>query len=261
MPAVKDNLLSNHCILVPPSGPGRNILGTLLRNHEARILAFPRIVASVPHDETPLKAVVDIIDTFHWIIVSGRPCAEFFLDYLKRRKGDYHFPAHLKTMAIGQRTVEVFRKFEHPVHLIPREHTAQELANSIGQVKSMNILLIRPSHSSCELPQLLERNGARVSEVTGFSIHIEVKKSDVRALEHDQPEAIAFSDPTALRFFVRSFQRLPLYLQHRLSTIMVFAAGPTTARVAYDHNFSPVLIADGTIAGLVDLILKSFQQK
>ncbi|MBN2382114.1 uroporphyrinogen-III synthase [bacterium] len=234
------------------------MITSVLQHNGLHVIAFPGLVICALQDEGPVREAVETIDSFDWIIFFDRASAEYYLDFLEHTRKEVHFPEHIRIMVIGQGAAEVFRTSGQPVQIMPREHTARELVNSMGHIEDSRILLVKQKHTLHDFSGLLARQGAHIDQITGYALKVAVKKGLVEKLRRNNgPDAVVLVNATAVRSYARALKRLPLNLQHKLSKLVFFVAGPATAQAAYNHHFTPTLIADDSPESLVRLVVNS----
>jgi len=177
---------------------------------EAVLLPLVRFVD--PESTTDLDQAIRSLDSFDWLIFTSANAVTFFLG---RCRALQCWPAGAagpssaakntpKIAVVGSATELALKKEGLQASLVPREFSGAGLARELrGAVAKKNVLLPRSDRASEELPALLRKAGAKVTEVIAY------RTVGPGLLDHDliagiragQADAVTFFSPSAFREF------------------------------------------------------------
>jgi len=177
---------------------------------EAVLLPLVRFVD--PESTADLDQAIRSLDSFDWLIFTSANAVTFFLG---RCRALQCWPAGAagpssaakntpKIAVVGSATELALKKEGLQASLVPREFSGAGLARELrGAVAKKNVLLPRSDRASEELPALLRKAGAKVTEVIAY------RTVGPGLLDHDliagiragQADAVTFFSPSAFREF------------------------------------------------------------
>jgi len=177
---------------------------------EAVLLPLVRFVES--ESTADLDQAIRSLDTFDWLIFTSANAVTFFL---ARCRALECWPAGApgpsnaakntpKIAVVGSATELALKKEGLQASLVPREFSGAGLARELrGAAAKKNVLLPRSDRASEELPSLLRKAGAKVTEVIAY------RTVGPGSLDHDliasiragQADAVTFFSPSAFREF------------------------------------------------------------
>jgi uroporphyrinogen-III synthase len=176
---------------------------------EAVLLPLVRFVE--PESTTDLDQAIRSLDIFDWLIFTSANAVTFFLARCRALEcwpGDGG-PSNAakntpKIAVVGSATELALKKEGLQASLVPREFSGAGLARELrGAAAKKNVLLPRSDRASEELPSLLRKAGAKVTEVIAY------RTVGPGSLDHDliasiragQADAVTFFSPSAFREF------------------------------------------------------------
>jgi uroporphyrinogen III methyltransferase/synthase len=167
---------------------------------------------------------------------------------------------HTEIAAVGSATRLTLEKEGLQASLVPTEFSGAALAAELsGTIAGKRVLLPRSDRAGEELPSLLRRAGADVTEVIAYRT-AGPDSSDYLALEAirgGQADAVTFFSPSAFR----EFQNLMgLDALAKWNSLVAFAAvGPVTAEAIRGAGLPVAIEADeATTASLVAALERHF---
>ncbi|RCS41563.1 uroporphyrinogen-III C-methyltransferase [Bremerella cremea] len=135
----------------------------------AEIVLQPSIAIGPAHDQEPLDAAIENLQSFQWVVFSSANGVTFFIQRLKQLGFDYRRLGHVKFAAIGPGTADQLRSFGFHTDILPEDYRAESLVDALSDtVKQQHVLLIRASRGRDVLPKGLAAAGAHVTEVIAY---------------------------------------------------------------------------------------------
>jgi uroporphyrinogen-III synthase len=167
---------------------------------EAVLLPLVRFVE--PENTAELDQAIRSLERFDWLIFTSANAVTFFLG--RCRALECWPSASAKIAVVGSATELVLKKEGLQVSLVPREFSGARLAAELGSaVTKKNVLLPRSDRASEELPALLRKAGAKVTEVIAYRT-VGPESFDhglIAAIRAGQADAVTFFSPSAFREF------------------------------------------------------------
>ncbi len=181
---------------------------------EAVLLPLVRFVE--PESTADLDQAIRSLDTFDWLIFTSANAVTFFLGRCRALEcwpagaagpssAAKNVAANVTKIAVvGSATELALKKEGLQASLVPREFSGAGLAAELrGAVAKKNVLLPRSDRASEELPALLRKAGAKVTEVIAYrtvgpgSFDHEL----IASIRAGQADAVTFFSPSAFREF------------------------------------------------------------
>jgi uroporphyrinogen-III synthase len=139
-------------------------LSDKLRAQGALPVEWPLIALAPPLDSGPLDAAIRRLVHFDWIVFSSANGVKFFC----ARPGAAAWPGLLCVAAVGSQTAAALQSRGWPVDAMPQEFLAASLAETMGELDGMQVLVVHPAIASHELAEALVARGAWVTEVAAY---------------------------------------------------------------------------------------------
>jgi uroporphyrinogen-III synthase len=251
--------LSGKRVVVTRAAAQAGGLVAALQARGAVAVLFPTIEIRPLDDPRPLRAALDGLNGYDWVVFTSANAVGAVLDAL-----DGASLAALgarKLAAVGPATAAALRRRGLAVAALPEEYRGEAIAAIMGEVAGQWVLLPR---SEIGLPWLANRlgdAGAFVHEIAVYrTLPAQPDPAGLEAL-HAGVDALAFSSPSTVRNF------LALYRQHGpgaagsapslppLERAVVACIGPTTAEAARECGLPVHVVAPAhTTAGLIDAL-------
>ena len=224
-----------------------------LKERGAEAVLLPLVHFVEPENTAELDRAIRALDTFDWLIFTSANTVTFFLGRC-RALGSWPAAAVAKIAAVGSATELALKKEGVRASLVPREFSGAGLAAELrGLVAKKNVLLPRSDRASEELPSLLRKAGANVTEVIAYRT-VGPQSFDhglIEAIRAGQVDAVTFFSPSAFREFQNLLGAEALA---RWDSRVAFAAvGPVTAEAIRAANLPLALEAEeSTTASLIE---------
>jgi len=210
--AVKTRTLEGRRVIVTRAPEQSKELIERLEELGAEAVLLPLVRFVDPESTTDLDQAIRSLDSFDWLIFTSANAVTFFLG---RCRALQCWPAGAagpssaakntpKIAVVGSATELALKKEGLQASLVPREFSGAGLARELrGAVAKKNVLLPRSDRASEELPALLRKAGAKVTEVIAY------RTVGPGLLDHDliagiragQADAVTFFSPSAFREF------------------------------------------------------------
>jgi uroporphyrinogen-III synthase len=217
----------------------------------ALVFALPAIAIAPPVDFAPFDEALRNLAAYDWVVltsVNGVAAVRYRMEELGIS------PERLnerKIAVTGPATGDAVRSAFREPDLMPEEYVSESIAQALGDVRGLRILLARADIARKDLGTILRVGGARVDEVAAYQI---VAPKDEMYLPDDRPDIITLTSSSAVHGTRQALaQRNKEHWMHesRLACI-----GPITAATVRELGYKVSLVArEFTIAGLVEAIV------
>jgi uroporphyrinogen III methyltransferase/synthase len=248
--------LAGKRIVVTRSRRQASQLGDRLEARGATVIYCPAIRVTAPTDPSDLERAVRRIESYDWLILTSTNGVEAFAAELRRQGKQPGQLTGIRFACVGPATAAALGQFGVTPDVIPAEYKGSEIASAVagGLAADSRILLIRAAGADPELPERLEALNALVDDVVAYRSVADLENvEEVRLLlETDGIDAITFTSPSTVTYFVEAVGKLP-------GRIVLSAIGPVTAARIREHGLVPAIVAgEHTISGLVEAISDHF---
>lgn len=228
----------------------------------AEVVLLPLVRFVEPENTADLDQAIRSLHTFDWLIFTSANAVTFFLGRcrslgswpLAGGAADGAAKNATKIAVVGSATDLVLKKEGLQASLVPREFSGAGLAAELrGPVAKKTVLLPRSDRATEELPALLRKAGATVTEVIAYRTlgPGTVDHDLIAAILAGQADAVTFFSPSAFR----EFQNLlgAEALAHWDSRVAFAAVGPVTAEAIRAANLPLAVEAEeATTASLIE---------
>jgi uroporphyrinogen-III synthase len=222
------------------------------------VLLWPTVSIGAT-DPAPLRAALQAIRTFHWIVFASRNAVTAVLEQLPTP------PAALKVAAVGKATAQVLRQRGWPVELVPDEGNAAALVAAFAtrgpEATAVRILYPASSRALPTIAAGLRQLGAEVTQVEAYRTGS--APLDVAAcrdwIAREGVAAVTFASPSAVSELAEAlghtdFDRL-------LHAATAVAIGRTTARALSARGHHAVIADAATLEGLAVTTLRLLETR
>jgi uroporphyrinogen-III synthase len=229
-----------------------------LKSLGLRVLLWPTVSIGAT-DPAPLRAALQAIRTFHWIVFASRNAVTAVLEQLPTP------PAALKVAAVGKATAQVLRQRGWPVELVPDEGNAAALVAAFAargpEATAVRILYPASSRALPTIAAGLRQLGAEVTQVEAYRTGS--APLDVAAcrdwIAREGVAAVTFASPSAVSELAEAlghtdFDRL-------LHAATAVAIGRTTARALSARGHHAVIADAATLEGLAVTTLRLLETR
>ncbi len=217
----------------------------------------PAIDVAPPDGSAPLDSALQRLASYAWVVftsANGVIAATDRMRELGVATGDL---AGCRLAAIGPATARELAERCRPPDVVPDAFISDAIADVLGEVAGLRILLPRADIARRDLPIELARRGAVVDEVAAYSVRSGGDAEALAALasQPGPPDFITLTSPSAVRGLVANLREAGLDGWMRQSELVCI--GPITARAVEGLGYRPGRIADEyTAEGLVAALLK-----
>ena len=201
-----------------------------------------------PENTHELDRAIRSLEGFDWLIFTSANAVTFFLGRC-RTLGYRPTVKAKKIAAVGSATRLALEKEGFEVSFVPAEFSGAGLAGELGgAVAGMRVLLPRSDRAGEELPSLLRKAAANVTEVVAYRTAgpETFDRSLIDSMLNGQADAVTFFSPSAFH----EFQRLigPEGLAKWSSGVAFAAVGPVTAKAIRGAGLPVAVEADEATA-------------
>lgn len=223
----------------------------------AKVKLLPLISFAPPDDSSALDAELRQLGTFDWIIFTSANA----VNAVAKRQKDLGLAAAAgekrpRIAAVGPATAEAAAASGFPTDFVAANHSGAGLAEELREeVRGRSVFLPRSDHANPDLPAVLKREHANVTEVIAYKT-VPPSKADRERVNNslkDDIDGIVFFSPSAVRSFVDLVERKVLEkLQGR---VVMVAIGPTTAGALSAAGVQRIAwAADTTVTAVVQAL-------
>lgn len=228
-----------------------------LSERQAKVKLIPVVTFAPPEDFAALDAVLARMDSFEWILFTSANAVQA-VDRRRRELGIESSArmSQVRAAAVGPATAEEAEHAGFSVEYVATNHSGSGLAEELGEeMAGKSVLLPRSDRASAELPTILRRSGAVVTEVVAYRTLPPSESEREKATEclKEGVDGVLFFSPSAVHnFFELVGGERMRALQGR--AVMV-AIGPTTARALSGAGFQRIArAADTTPEAIVEAL-------
>ena len=222
----------------------------------AEVLLYPLIRIEPRPLDAELKAAIEDLASFDWIILTSVNGVHLFMSVLERNE---HGRAALRTRrvaCVGPATAAALRRYGCEPSLIPDQHVGNALAAALGAqgpLTGKKILIPRAEGGAQALPDRLREGGAQVHDLALYRSIIDQEGAQrlKAGLSVRKIDLVTFTSGSAVKYFVHTVGLV--------YDVVVAVIGPSTAGVAREQGL-PVHIEakPHTTGGLVNSIIEYY---
>jgi uroporphyrinogen-III synthase len=246
---VKSRTLEGKRIVVTRAPEQSKELRERLEELGAEVVLLPLVRFLEPENTADVDRAIRSLEQFDWLIFTSANAVTFFLGRCRALRC---WPSSETgtIAAVGSATRLALEKQGLRASLVPAEFSGAGLAAELsGAIAGKNVLLPRSDRAGEELPSLLRKAGAKVTEVVAYRT-AGPESLDYRALESvrgGQVDAMTFFSPSAFR----EFQKVagPDGLAKWNSSVAFAAVGPVTAEAIRGAGLPVAIEADEATTG------------
>jgi uroporphyrinogen-III synthase len=255
----KSRTLEGRRIVVTRAAAQSKELRERLEALGAEVVLLPLVRFLEPENTADLDCAIRSLEEFDWIIFTSANAVTFFLGRC-RALGCRPAGGRTKIAAVGSATRSALEKEGLRASLVPEEFSGAELATKLSPVIfGTSVLLPRSDRATAELPVMLRRAGANLTEVIAY-MTARPEAFDVDLIEEitgGQADAVTFFSPSAFR----EFQNIlgPQALAKWNSQVALAAVGRVTAEAIRGAGLPVAIEAEeATTASLVAALERHF---
>lgn len=243
-------------LVTRPEGQADTLMERL-RSLGGEPILFPAIRILPPEDWSAVDNTLRRAPQFDWIIFTSANGVRFTMERLEALGLG---PEHLRTVriaVIGPATARAVQKWGLTPAPLPREFRSEAVADALGEVQGLRILLLRAEGARKALVAILKERGAQVEEVAVYRIRPIHEGAGVECLFPPLPDMVTLTSPSIARALA-SLALQSLVPPERLPAVCI---GPVTAAAAREEGFPVIAVARTyTIEGLVEAVVEAAQR-
>ena len=260
-------LLGRRVLVTRPADQAGEFVESL-RNLGAEPVLCPTIRIVPPEDTAPLRAAVDRMQGYDWIIFTSVNGVRFFFEGpgaggRELGTGGQGLTSvdpralestRMRVAAIGPATAKALAERGFVPDFVPDQYVAEAIVAGIGEVQGQRILLPRADIARKTLVEGLTAKGAEVHDVTAYRTLL-ADPGHLKALLEQGPIDIAtFTSPSTVHNFVALLEDRPAHAV--LGEAVVACIGPITASAAQAEGLHVGVVAtEHTTDGLLNAIV------
>lgn len=242
-------------------------LSQLLRDEGAEPVEAPTIRIIPPEDPSGLRAAVEQVGDYGWVVFTSKNGVAAFFDEVARQGGDARRLGGARVLAIGPKTAEALRERGVVADRVPSEYRGESVAQEVlaemgGATAGARVLVPRARDARQVLPERLRAAGAEVQVVEAYRT-VTPTDADVarlRALfDEGSLDVATFTSSSTVTNLV---DVLGEGAADRLAGLTVASIGPITTETARARGLRVDVTADEyTTAGLVRALRRHFTER
>ncbi len=249
-------------LVTRPRAQAEALCGAIVAAGGEAIL-IPAIEIGGDFDHDGLDRAIGELDRYDWIVFTSANAVEAFFSRVEALeasgrigKGSRSSAARKRMAAIGPATERALRGRSAGAVAIPGESVSEAIAESLGEIAGMSILLPCSDLARKSLGEDLRARGASVDEVLAYvTSSAEMAPESAKEIERGF-DAVLFASPSAARCFA-ALSGGPAGLRDAL----VACIGPATAEEAGKIGYRVGLVAEHHSAeGLVEALSRHYKE-
>jgi uroporphyrinogen-III synthase len=203
-------------------------------------------------DANRLDEVLEDVASYDWIVFTSANGVAAVQEHLAGKL------AGVKVAAVGPATAAAVRTLGVEPAFVPERYAAGEIAEGLGPVEGLRILLPQADIAEPWLAAQLTARGASVDAVVAYRT-VALDPSVVEAAELERGvDAVTLASGSGARSLAALAAKFPLVAKALERTLLV-AIGPKTAEAAREVGLSVGLVADEASAeGIVRALVSHF---
>lgn len=234
----------------------------IIESFNAKAFIAPTLELEIVNSKS-LKNLVNNLNKIDWLIFTSPTAIKSILNFypdFKEKLSD-----KTKIAAIGSKTAEKLVQHELNIDLIPKDFTAEGLAESFNKLDIKNKLIGIPRTLDARLilPDKLKKLGANVLIAEAYksrlpldTVRIEVLISKIL---NDEIDAITFTSPlTVKNLFKIAVDKQVDELINKLSTnILTVSIGPITHKTLEELGIDSIYPDKYTVKNMLELLFET----
>jgi uroporphyrinogen III methyltransferase/synthase len=230
----------------------------------ARVILFPTIEITAPKSFRAVDRTLHTLEEYRYIVFTSTNGVKAFLNRMHLLKKDIRCLTGITLAALGEVTAQALREYGLYPKIVPSAFTSRQLAAAFKKedVCGKKVLLFRSHIAGDLLPRQLQKMGARVEEVSGYTIrNPRPNPAKLKQLfKNGHVDLITFTSPSTFTNFVSLMKGEPIV--QLLKRTMVAAIGPVTKKEITSSGIKVAITASShTVPSLVDAITAYYRAK
>ena len=208
-----------HWLITRPANKSQKWIASL-RKAKMQVTCIPFIESTPPKKNKKLKATLDALSTYDWLIVTSSETAIVLKKYIRR------FPKKLQIVAVGESTKKELKSLGGKI-LLPDKFGSQKKLISFFKkqnIKQQRVLYPRSSLADKALSGALKKMGAKVTAITAYETHPKKVPLTLLRTTLKKVDGVFFFSPSQVKSF---FDQVKAY-DLNISGLIFATVGPTT---------------------------------
>ena len=232
-------------------------LAEALTARGAQVITLPAIRLEPAPDLQPLDAALRRLETYGWVIFTSANAVRLTLERLTAVGLPPTALAARRVAAIGPATAAALEAAGVRPAFVPAEFIAERVAEGLGPVAGLRVLLPRAAGARPALPERLQAAGAHVDEIPIYRAVPLEPAPGARAALARGVDVVTFTSPSTVHGFVQMVQALGLDPRRLPGDPAFVCIGPITAAAAAQAGLPPARVAgDYSAPGLVEALVQ-----
>ncbi len=206
----------------------------------------------------PLDEALAVLPGFDWVVFTSGNAVDFFL----RRMDELNLALEnlSRVAAVGSATARLLAARGVSIDYMPDEFVGKELVLGLGDLAGKTVLLPRARIGRPEIADLLQEQGAELTEVALYDTVTAVPTAASWNELNKGFAALTFTSPSSVRNFFKIMAehpgKLTVPLEKMLQSALIVCIGPVTAEAAAAAGLMDTLIpTEYTIDGMVQQLM------
>lgn len=252
--------LAGRRIVVTRARAQASALSDALRALGATVIEAPTTRIE-PLDPAPLRAAIDRLGEYGWVVFTSRNAVEVFVDALRASGGDEGALAGARLAAVGPATTRALAELGLTADLTPRRFVAEGVLEAFaerGDVRGARVLYTCAQGARDVLPEGLAALGARVDRVESYrSVPDREGAARLRAvIVAKGADLVTFTAGSAVQAYVDALG------EAAARDLPAASIGPVTSDAARAAGIPVVCEAgESTIPGLVRAVTEYYARR
>ncbi|MBF0607370.1 MAG: uroporphyrinogen-III C-methyltransferase [Magnetococcales bacterium] len=231
----------------------------------AEIYEFPTIKTIPPESYDDLDRCIDVVEGYHWLIITSANAFKFFLQRLLHCGKDIRDLRGLKICAIGEKTAQSIREYGCRVDAVPDEFNAEGLIKMFTEARagsidiaSLRLLLPRAQQAREVFPDMVRQLGGYIDTPTAYRAvkHEGHIKRLVRFLREGKLTVATFTSAATFNYLIEALDEEHL---RQFKDITIAAIGPVTEKAITKAGFTvQIMPKKATVQAMVEAIVSHF---
>jgi uroporphyrinogen III methyltransferase/synthase len=246
-------------VLVPRPAHQAEATAQAIYERAAAPVLFPVIDVVDPPDPSALRAAVQRLASYDWVLFTSANGVDRFFAELSREKLDARALGSAKLGVIGPKTADALRRYGVRPDAEAKEFTGEGLADALVEHGIRRALLPRALVARDALPEALRKRGAQVDIVAAYETR---PAGPERALELQRILTDGLADVvlfTSTSTVTSTLDLLGPGALDLFGRVTVASIGPVTTAAAERRGLTvDVTAAEFTVKGLLDALEQHF---
>ena len=231
----------------------------------AEVMELPVIrTAPPPHREELVDAIAEL-NSYQWLVFTSTNGVDWFFRHFFKAFEDIRDIGGTRIAAVGPATADRLRELHLKVDVLPKKHTAVEVAramNNFETMENLKVCLFRAEHANEDLPRELTAAGAIVDDIAVYQTVAETedRTGAGELLKEQGAEWLTFTSASTVEHFHQRHD-LPSLLK-KFPKLRVGSIGPETSNALKGLEIPEVVEAgEHTTAGLIAALVKATRKR